>query len=100
MEVNKETFVSQVQECVLLLKIEDDIRNYDELIKAAFKTKEEAYRSLIRQLELNDKCIKIVEQDKSILKIPTGKDIIVNVLRKGFIKTKEYLLEGLERIYA
>ncbi|TFG07524.1 MAG: hypothetical protein EU539_04680 [Promethearchaeota archaeon] len=98
-EVNKEAFITQVQDAVYLLKTDDDIKDYDELIRAAFKTKAQAFESLMRQLEFNDRAIKIVEKDKSILKIPTGKHIIVKVLRKGFIQTKEYLLERLDNIY-
>lgn len=98
-KVTKDLFISQVKETVTFLKINDDVNNYDDLVRAAFKTKQEAYQSLILQLDLNDRCIKIVEKDSSILKIPTGKHIISKVLRKGFIQTKKYLLDGLDKIY-
>ncbi|TFG29455.1 MAG: hypothetical protein EU532_03185 [Promethearchaeota archaeon] len=98
-KVTRETFIIQVKETVTFLKINDEVNNYDDLVRAAFKTKQEAYQSLIRQLDLNDNCIKIVEKDSAILKIPTGKHIILKVLRKGFIQTKKYLLDGLDEIY-
>ena len=97
--VTKETFITQVRETVTFLKIKEELDNYNDLVRAAFKTKEDAYQSLIRQLDLNDNTIKIVEKDSAILKIPTGKHIILKVLRKGFIQTKKYLLDGLDEIY-
>lgn len=98
-EVTKETFISQVKEVITFLGIKDNVDDYNALVRAAFNSKEEAYKSLILQLDLNDKCIEIVEKNPSILKIPTGKHIIAKVLRKGFIKTKEYLIDGLDEIY-
>ncbi|NVM16163.1 MAG: hypothetical protein HWN80_00500 [Candidatus Lokiarchaeota archaeon] len=98
-EITKKSFISQVEECVLFLNIKEDVKNYDELSRAAFKTKERAYEALIRQLDYNDDGIAIVEQDDSILNVPTGKNIIVSVLRKGFEMTKEKLIEELDFIF-
>ncbi len=98
-EITKQAFISQLQELTMLLKIKDDVKNYDELCRVAFKTKEKAYESLIRQLDFNDESIKIVEKDTSILKIPTGKNIIVKILRKGFEKTKKELIDHLDNIF-
>ncbi|MHA2288575.1 MAG: hypothetical protein ACXABG_07300, partial [Promethearchaeota archaeon] len=98
-EITKKSFISQVEECVLFLNIKEDVKNYDELSRAAFKTKEKAYEALIRQLDYNEDGIAIVEEDDTILNVPAGKPIIVSVLRKGFEKTKEALLEELEGIF-
>ncbi|MFX1256977.1 MAG: hypothetical protein ACFFAN_03895 [Promethearchaeota archaeon] len=98
-EITKKSFVSQVQEAILFLNVEQEARNYDDLVIVVFKTKEKAYESLKRQLEYNDEGIKIVESDPSILKIPTGKNIILKVLRKGFEKTKSELIKRLENIF-
>ena len=98
-EITKKSFISQVEECVLFLSIKDDVKNYDELSRAAFKTKDKAYEALKRQLDYNDDGIIIVEQDDSILNVPTGKNIIVSVLRKGFEKTKTKLIEELDFIF-
>ncbi len=98
-EITYQAFISQVQEVTLFLKVKDDVKNYDELCRATFKTKEKGYESLIRQLDFNDECIKIVEKDPSILKIPTGKNIIVKILRKGFEKTKKELIDRLDNIF-
>ncbi|HUW90595.1 MAG TPA: hypothetical protein VMV43_08740 [Candidatus Nanopelagicaceae bacterium] len=99
MELTKKSFISQVEECVLFLNIKDDVKNYDELSRVAFKTKEKAYKALKRQLDYNDDGIIIVEQDDSILNVPTGKNIIVTVLRKGFELTKQKLIEELDFIF-
>jgi len=98
-EITKKSFISQVEECVLFLTIEEDVKNYGELSRAAFKTKEKAYEALIRQLDYNEDGIAIVERDDSILNVPTGKSIIINVLRKGFEKTKESLIDELDVIF-
>ena len=98
-EITRKSFISQVEECVLFLNIKDDVKNYDELSRAAFKTKEKAYEALKRQLDYNDDGIIIVEEDDSILNIPTGKNIIVSVLRKGFEMTKKSLIEELDVIF-
>jgi hypothetical protein len=98
-EITKKSFISQVEECILFLNIKEEVKNYDELSRAAFKTKEKAYEALKRQLDYNDDGITIVEQDDSILDVPTGKNIIVSVLRKGFEMTKEKLIEELDFIF-
>ncbi|MHA1242449.1 MAG: hypothetical protein ACTSQU_16940 [Promethearchaeota archaeon] len=98
-QITRKSFISQVEECVLFLSIKDDVKNYDELSRAAFKTKEVAYKALKRQLDYNDDGIIIVEEDDSILNIPTGKNIIVSVLRKGFEMTKKSLIEELDVIF-
>jgi hypothetical protein len=98
-DVTKEMFISQVQETLIFFNVKENVKTYEDLVRAAFKSKDDAYKSLNHQLDLNDKSIKIVEEDKTILKIPSGKNIIINTLRKGFIRTKKYLLDGLNEIY-
>lgn len=95
----KEAFQTQVQEAILFLGVTDDSNTYDNLVKSVFKTKEKALFSLTRQLNFNDMGIKVVEQDSTILKMPTGRNIIVKVLRKGFEKTKEDLIKRLDHIF-
>lgn len=95
----KEAFQTQVQEAILFLGVTDDSNTYDDLVKSVFKTKEKALFSLTRQLNFNDVGIKVVEQDSTILKMPTGRNIIVKVLRKGFEKTKQDLISRLENIF-
>ncbi len=98
-EVTKKCFITQVEETVLFFNVKDDVRDYNELSRATFKSKEKAYQALIRQLDYNDEGISIVEQDESILKVPLGKNIILKVLRMGFEMTKEKLIEELDIIF-
>jgi len=98
-EITRKSFISQVEESALLLNIKEDVKNYNELSRAAFKTKEKAYEALKRQLDYNEDGIAIVEQDDSILNVPVGKNIIISVLRKGFELTKEKLIEELDFIF-
>ena len=98
-EITRKSFISQVEECALFLNIKEDVKNYDELSRAAFKTKEKAYEALKRQLDFNEDGIAIVEQDDTILNVPAGKNIIISVLRKGFELTKEKLIEELDIIF-
>jgi hypothetical protein len=98
-EITKQCFITQVKGAVRFFKIEKNVSDYDELTKVTFDTKEEAYDALSKQLDYNDKGIQIVEEDPSILEIPTGKKTIIKILRKGFEETKERLLNRLDRIY-
>ncbi|TXT55617.1 MAG: hypothetical protein BAJALOKI1v1_2000003 [Promethearchaeota archaeon] len=98
-EITKECFISQVEGAVKFLEVQDAAEDYDDLTRSAFKTKEEAYDILSKQLDYHDKGIKIVERDPEILDVPTGKKIIINILRKGFEQTKKELVERLNTVY-
>jgi len=98
-EVTKKCFITQVEESVLFLKVDENIKDYSELSRATFKTKEKAYGALKRQLDYNEEGISIVEKDSSILKVPIGKEIILTVLRKGFELTKKQLIEEIDEIF-
>jgi hypothetical protein len=98
-EITKQCFITQVEESILLLQTKADVNNYNELSRETFKTKENAYKALKRQLDYNDAGISIVEQDNSILNIIAGKEIILKTLRKGFELTKKILIEELDQIF-
>lgn len=98
-EVTKKCFITQLEETIIFFTVKDDVKDYNELSRATFKTKEKAYQALKRQLDYNDEGISIVEQDDSILKVPFGKNIILKVLRMGFEMTKENLIEELDTIF-
>ncbi len=95
----KETFTSYLEEVVKLLEVEEDVGNYGDLCRVAFKSKEVAEENLMRQLEFTEKGIKIVEEDPSILKVPIGRKIIVKALRRGYELTKKEFIEGLNDTY-
>ena len=42
-EITKQSFITQVEESILLLQTQEDVRDYNELSKATFKTKESAF---------------------------------------------------------
>ena len=99
-EVTKKCFITQVEESILFLKVKEDINDYPGLSRAAFKTKEIAYQALIRQLDYNEEGIAVVEKDDTILKVPKlAKNVILNILRKGFELTKTQLIDELDDIF-
>ncbi len=95
----KETFINYLKEVIKLLDVEDDVKNYGALCRVAFKTKELAEENLKRQLNFTDDAIKIIEEDLSILKVLVGKKILIKVLRRGFLVTKEEFKNGLIDTY-
>lgn len=99
-QITKDLFITQVQEAAMLLKVKDDVETYEDLCRVGFSfSREKALLSLERQLDYNEEAIKVVERDHAILKMPTGKNIVVRVLRKGFDKTKSILLHRLDLIF-
>lgn len=98
-EITKKCFITQVEESMLFLSVKEEVKDYSELSRATFKTKDKAFQALMRQLDYNEEGIAIVEQDDTILNVPTGKNIILKVLRKGFEKTKKKLIEELDEIF-
>ncbi len=98
-EVTKKCFITQVEESILFFNVTEDVKDYNDLSRAAFKTKENAFQALIRQLDYNEEGIAIVEMDDNILRVPLGKGIILKVLRMGFEMTKEKLIEDLDEIF-
>ena len=53
----------------------------------------------MKQLEIVENGIKIIEDDPSILSLPTGKKIIIKALRKGFELTKNEFIEAIDDTY-
>lgn len=96
---SKDTFINYLKEVKTFLEVKEDVKDYGDLCRAAFKTKEIASRNLMKQLKLTENGIKIIEDDPSILSIPTGKKIIIKALRKGFEATKKEFLEAIDDTY-
>ena len=97
--VLKNVFISQIKESIILFKVKEDIDDYNGLIRAAFKTKEEACRTLITQLDSYDECLRIMEKDLSILTFPTGRRRIFNVLKRGSEESNRDFITNLDEIY-
>ena len=98
-QVAKETFINYLKEVILLLCVNKEVKDYGELCRTAYKSKELARQNLLKQLNYTEKGIKIVEEDPSILKIPVGRKIILKALRKGFEITKNDFIKGLNDTY-
>ncbi len=96
---SKDTFINYLKEVKTFLEVKEDIKDYGDLCRAAFKTKEIASSNLMKQLELTENGIKIIEEDPSILSLPTGKKIICKALRKGFEVTKKEFIEAIDDTY-
>ena len=98
-EVAEKTFTNYLTEVVKLLEVSDEVKDYGDLCRVAFKSKEVAEENLMKQLDFTDRGIKIVEEDLSILKIPGFRKIIVKALRNGFEETKREFINGLNDTY-
>ena len=98
-KVAQETFTNYLKEVVKLLGVKEDVEDYGDLCRVAFKSKEVAEQNLMKQLNYTDRGIKVVENDLNILKIPIGKKIIVKALRKGFEETKREFIKALNETY-
>lgn len=98
-QVAKETFTNYLSEVVVFLNVKEDVKDYGDLCRSAFKTKEIAERNLMKQLNFTNRGIQIVEEDPSILKVPVGRKIILKALRRGFEITKEEFNKALNDTY-
>jgi len=97
--VAKETFINYLKEVVLLLNVKEDVVDYGDLCRIAYKSKELARKNLFNQLNFTERGIRIVEEDPSILKVPVGRKIILKALRRGFEMTKKEFIEALNDTY-
>ena len=95
----KEVFISQIKESMILFKVKEEVDDYNSLIRVAFKTREEAYRTLIKQLNSYDECLRIMEKDLSILTFPAGRRRIFNVLKRGSEESNRDFIRNLDMIY-
>ena len=98
-QVAKETFINYLKEVVVLLSVKEDVKDYIDLSRVAFKSKEIAKQNLLKQLNFTERGIRIVEEDPSILKVPVGRKIILKALRRGFEITKKEFIKALNDTY-
>jgi hypothetical protein len=99
-EILYNNFVDKVNEAILFFKVsKEDVESYEDLTREVYKTKEDGYKALIKQLNFTDDGISVIESDISIISVPTAKKLIVRALRKGFEMTKEELLRNLDSTY-
>ena len=98
-ENSRETFINYLREVKTFLSVEEHVNDYTDLAKGAFKSKEIATKNLKKQLEFTERGISIIEEDPSILSLPTGKKIVVKSLRKGFEESKKDFFKGIDETY-
>lgn len=81
----RDTFYAQVISIVKLIdNYDDDISNYYELCRSAFKTADECKAVLKLQTDAMRRGQEIIREDLSILNIPIARHLIFRILRKGF----------------
>jgi len=98
-EITRKTFINYVEKVVAFLKVEEEVTNYGDLCRSAFKNKDFAKTTLMKQLEYTDKSISLIERDPSILSVPVGKRIIIKTLRRGFEETKKEFIKAINETY-
>jgi hypothetical protein len=97
--ITKKTFINYVRKVVAFLQVEERVNDYGDLCRSAFKNKDYAKETLMKQLEYTDKSISLIEKDPSILSVPVGKRIIIKALRKGFEQTKKNFIKSINETY-
>jgi len=98
-KITRNTFINYVKKVVAFLQVEEEVNDYGDLCRSAFKDKEFAKETLMKQMEYTDKSISLIEKDLSILSVPVGKKIIIKVLRKGFEETKKEFIKSINETY-
>lgn len=97
--ITKKTFINYVRKVVAFLQVEEEVNDYGDLCRSAFKNKDYAKETLMKQLEYTDKSISLIEKDLSILSVPVGKRIIIKALRKGFEQTRKDFIKSINETY-
>jgi len=95
----RETFINYLKEVKAFLSVEEDVNDYSDLARSAFKSKEIAIKNLKKQLEFTERGISLIEDDPSLLSLIAGKKIIIKALRSGFEETKKDFFKGIDETY-
>nr|MDO8087491.1 hypothetical protein [Candidatus Sigynarchaeum springense] len=96
----RNTFMAQVKHMIEALKCEaPDVKTYDELMIATYKTRENARAALQEQIQNMEMGIEKIQSDPSIMDIAIGKDLITRVLVRGMKDTKAELLETVDEVF-
>ncbi len=95
----RETFINYLKEVKAFLSVEEEVNDYYDLARSAFKSKEIAIKNLKKQLEFTERGISLIEDDPSLLSLIAGKKIIIKALRKGFEETKKDFFKGIDETY-
>ncbi len=98
----KDTFEAQILGTLPILQanMDEPIKNYPDLCRAAFKNAEECKTSLNLQTDAMLRGQAIIKEDLSILNIVVARDLIFRVLEKGFAQKIEDFNRGIDIIFS
>ncbi|MBD3351983.1 MAG: hypothetical protein GF364_10905 [Candidatus Lokiarchaeota archaeon] len=98
-ENQKKTFKAQIESLVPMLLCEaPNIDSYFSLVKATFKTHKKTMDALMKQRPYMEAGINKIAEDKTILDLPMGREILFNVLKGGYSETWDELEEEVNNI--
>jgi hypothetical protein len=97
--ITKDIFENYLHQVIIMLNVKENVKDYGELSRAAFKTKDLAKKTLSSQLEYTNNSISLIEEDPTILSFSIGRRIILKALRMGFEGTKAEFFKSIEETY-
>ncbi|OLS15389.1 MAG: hypothetical protein RBG13Loki_0982 [Promethearchaeota archaeon CR_4] len=93
--VEKE-FLFRVKNTWVLLGINGDFNGYTELCRKAYKTRDVVRETMIHQMDISDREIRIIESDQSILEVPAAKSLIMHILRNMYEQSRAQFLRDID----
>lgn len=96
----KATFRSQLKGAVKMIGCTvPAATSYDDLAVASFVNKDEAKAALMEQFDCMQRGIERIDKDQSILEIPAGKQLIINVIKRGIKDEREFLMKSIDAVF-
>lgn len=90
----KVTFKAQLESIIPMLKCDaENITTYLGLTKATYKTRQATLKALFLQKDSMEAALRKIAEDKSILNLPMGRDVLFKVLKQGYDETWDELRE-------
>jgi hypothetical protein len=91
-ENQKKVFYAQLEPLIPMLLCESlNVDSYLDLTRETYKTKDKIMEAMTKQKPLMEAALRKIAEDKSILDLPMGRDILFNVLKGGYNETWEEL---------
>lgn len=95
----KKTFQAQLESLIPMLKCEaENVNTYMELTKATYKTEEATLEAMLSQKEHMERALRKIAEDKTILNLPMGRDVLFRVLKQGYDETWEELEQEVKNM--
>jgi hypothetical protein len=96
----KLTFEWEIRPTMRMLKVDDpDITGYHSMVVKTFPNAEECKEVLRKQLDYMQYGLKVIQQDMTILNIPTARDFIFRILTKGFARKTDQFMNDIDVIF-